>query len=681
MKWLRNVLVGAMALGTATVAAAHPMDSLSPQEIEAAVALLRAAGHLPDGGKIVSLSLDENDKAEVRAWSPGKPYARRAFAVLLDKGKVGEARLDLSAGKVTSFAPVADRQAAVTIDEFLAAGEIVKANAEWRAAVARRGITDLKNVECFPLSVGPSVAPAFRGRRLLNVACAETSGTDNNWWGKPIENVLATVDAANGEVLQLLDRGVLPLPPQTPSHRYENSARSRPQPRPVQIAAPQGHNIVVEDNVVRWDKWSFHVRLEPRLGAVLSLVRFGDGAAARDIAYQVSASEMFVPYMDPAPTWSFRAYMDIGEYGFGALSTPLRPGVDCPAGGVFLDATLADLKGRPVGMKGVVCVFERPTGDPVWRHDEVFNGTFEARPGVELVVRTAPVVGNYDYMLDYVFGRAGDIDVRLGAYGIDATKGVASQTRDAPTGEADTAYGTLVAPRVLAVNHDHYMAFRLDLDVDGTANRLVEDRIVPRRIANEGAAPQPVEGRAQAGRDRGADHHAAQRGAVPGGERDAAQRARLPDLVPAAAGPHRDLNPGARRSDPGPRRLLGLHAVGDAVRGRREVRRRQLSQPEPRARRPAEMDAGQARHRPPGPGAVVRRRLPPRAAGRGLAGDARPVARVPAAARRSTCRRPQRPARWRPCPHRWCRACPRCSPTRCRSRNSAASPRPAGWSG
>jgi primary-amine oxidase len=116
----------------------------------------------------------------------------------------------------------------------------------------------------------------------------------------------------------------------------------------------------------------------------------------------------------------------------------------------------------------------------------VFNGTYEARPGVELVVRTAPVVGNYDYMLDYVFGRAGDIDVRLGAYGIDATKGVAASTLDAPTGAADTAYGTLVAPRLLAVNHDHYMAFRLDLDVDGTANRLVEDRIVPRRISESG---------------------------------------------------------------------------------------------------------------------------------------------------------------------------------------------------
>jgi primary-amine oxidase len=237
---------------------------------------------------------------------------------------------------------------------------------------------------------------------------------------------------------------------------------------------------------VRWDNWSFHVRLDPRLGAVLSLIRYDDHGSARDIAYQISASEMFVPYMDPAPTWSFRGYMDIGEYGFGVLATQLRPGLDCPAGASFLDVTIADTKGAPLGLQGVVCIFERPTADPLWRHDEAVNQTYEARANTELVVRMAPVIGNYDYLVDYVFDRAGDIDVRLGAYGIDESKGVASSTLSDPTAGADTAYGTLVGKRLVAVNHDHYMAFRIDMDVDGTANRFVEDRFVPRRISENG---------------------------------------------------------------------------------------------------------------------------------------------------------------------------------------------------
>jgi primary-amine oxidase len=209
---------------------------------------------------------------------------------------------------------------------------------------------------------------------------------------------------------------------------------------------------------------------------------------------------MFVPYMDPAPTWSFRSYMDIGEYGFGVLATQLRPGQDCPAGASFLDVTIADTRGAPVGLQGVVCIFERASGDPLWRHDEAVNQTYEMRANTELVVRMAPTVGNYDYLVDYVFDRAGDIDVRVGAYGIDETKGVASSTLSDPTAPADTAYGTLVGKRLIAVNHDHYMAFRIDMDVDGTANRFVEDRIVPKRISGDGPRRSlwQVESRTQA---------------------------------------------------------------------------------------------------------------------------------------------------------------------------------------
>jgi primary-amine oxidase len=471
----------------APLLATHPMDALTPDEIMASAKILRAAGKLGDNVRIVSLSLEENPKAEVRAWTKGQPFDRHAFAVLLADGKVTEARIDLGAQALTSWTPIENRQAALTIDEFIAAGAIAKADDRWRAAMAKRGITGFDNIVCFPLAVGPLIDPALAGRRLLNVPCVDTSGAGNNLWGKPIENVMATVDLVAGTVISVTDLGVLPPPPETPSHAWADSDRARAVTRPVEISAPQGSNLSVSGGEVRWDNWSFHVRLDPRLGSVLSLIRYNDRGAMRDIAYQMSASEMFVPYMDPVSTWSFRAYMDISEYGFGVLATQLRPGQDCPASASFLDVTIADTKGQPIGLKGVVCLFERPSGDPLWRHDEAVNRTFEMRANTELVVRMAPVVGNYDYLIDYVFNRAGDIDVRLGAYGIDETKGVASSSLADPTAAADTAYGTLVAQRLVAVNHDHYMAFRIDMDVDGTDNRLVEDRIVPRRISTDGA--------------------------------------------------------------------------------------------------------------------------------------------------------------------------------------------------
>ncbi len=466
--------------------ATHPMDALTAVEINTATKVLRDAGKLSDKSLVVSMSVEEPPKSEVRGWTRGEAFSRHAFAVVLTDGRIGEAAINLDARTLSAWNVIENRQAAITIDEIIAVGDIVKADERWRAAIAKRGITDFANILCFPFSTGPSLDPALAGRRLLNSSCVDRTGASNNVWGRPIENLMATVDLVTRKVLSITDLGVLPLPPDTPSHAWKDSGQARSVTKPVEIASPQGSNISVTGGEVRWDNWSFHVRLDPRLGAVLSLIRYDDHGTVREIAYQLSASEMFVPYMDPAPTWSFRGYMDIGEYGFGVLATRLRPGEDCPAGASFLDVTIADTKGAPVGLQGVVCIFERPSGDPLWRHDEAVNQTYEARGNTELVVRMAPVVGNYDYLVDYVFDRAGDIDVRLGAYGIDETKGVASSTLSDPTAAADTAYGTLIGNRLVAVNHDHYMAFRIDMDVDGTANRFVEDRIVPKRISESG---------------------------------------------------------------------------------------------------------------------------------------------------------------------------------------------------
>ena len=468
----------------APATAKHPMDALTADEIRSAKEVLQKANELDDNTRFVSMSLDENQKSEVRAWKPGQPFARRAFGVVLKGGKLYEVRIDLASSSLTSWKEIANRQAALTVEEMMHASDLPKKDPRWQAAMAKRGITSYDKVDCFPLAAGPVNDPAMAGRRLLNVPCVDTTGATNNLWGKPIEGLLATVDIAAGTVLSVTDLGALPTPTEVPSEAYDDSGKYRSVPKPVDIATPQGSNVTVGGGEVRWDNWSFHLRMDPRLGAIISLIRYDDHGAWRDIVYQLSPSEMYVPYMNPDQTWSFRAYMDIGEYGFGALASQLHPGADCPATATYLDMTIADNKGDPVAQRGVVCVFERPTGNPLWRHEELANGTIEVRPNVELVVRTAPVVGNYDYIIDYVFDRAGGINVRLGAYGIDATKGVAATKLSDPSAALDTMYGSLVSSRLLAVNHDHYMSFRLDMDIDGTENQLVEDRFKVERIQN-----------------------------------------------------------------------------------------------------------------------------------------------------------------------------------------------------
>jgi primary-amine oxidase len=208
---------------------------------------------------------------------------------------------------------------------------------------------------------------------------------------------------------------------------------------------------------------------------VISLARWAEGGRERSVLYQGYMSEMFVPYMDADYGWYSRTYFDMGEYGLGLLASPLKAGLDCPAYATFINNTVNDYKGEPEPRPNSVCIFERNTSDPAWRHFEFVNGTYEARPGVELVVRMAAQLGNYDYLIDWVFNDAGEIEGRIGANGIDALKGVASKSMRDATAKQDTKYGTLVAPNLVAIYHDHYFNYRLDLDIDGPSNTFQKD--------------------------------------------------------------------------------------------------------------------------------------------------------------------------------------------------------------
>ena len=152
-----------------------------------------------------------------------------------------------------------------------------------------------------------------------------------------------------------------------------------------------------------------------------------------------------------------------------------------------LTAPLIEAKDR-------ICIFEHDPGHPAWRHHEsIYDGipgidTHNARRATELVVRMVATIGNYDYFQDYVFGQDGRLRIRLISTGIDAVKGVVSKTLADATAAADTKTGTLIAPYRVAVNHDHYFSYRIDMDVDGTANNF--DRMMLRAIPQPKDAPR-----------------------------------------------------------------------------------------------------------------------------------------------------------------------------------------------
>ena len=351
----------------------HPLDALTATEIDRAVAILTAEKKVDSETRYPTITLLENPKAEVLQWSPGKPFERRARADYLSGDRLFEANVNLTSGKVDSVTEIKDRQSAILFEEFLGASEVVKKDPRWRAAMAKRGITTFDNIICAPLTVGPVIDPRSRGLRLLKVPCFDKTGAVNNVYGRPIEGLLSIVDVRKGAVIDVIDEGVVPVPKAVPSEAYDPATSTRKPAKPVQIRSPQGPNFTLDGSEVGWDKWNFHLRVDKRLGPVISRITYRDGNEQRQVAYQLSTAEMFVPYMDPSPNLGISAYMDIGEYGFGALSSPLKPGYGLPGRRQVPRCGDFRRSGKPLVLKNVVCVFERDTAAPLWRHYEFFT--------------------------------------------------------------------------------------------------------------------------------------------------------------------------------------------------------------------------------------------------------------------------------------------------------------------
>jgi primary-amine oxidase len=449
----------------------HPLDGLTAEEVAKAVLLIREQGLATDATRYPAITLLEPAKDLVLKWKSGDPLPRQAFVIMRDPGKTREARVDLASGKVE----VIDKPGAnpaILDEEWVRGRDAMLKDERFLTAIKKRGYESLDQVLCTPNSAGYFPSEKFDNRRMLKVPCYDSGRSLHPYIPRPIEGLMGIVDSETGEVVSVIDHDPFPPPPVTPAFTAELQAPLKP----IGMVQPQGSNIIIVNNSqINWANWTMHLRPDKRAGLIVSRVTFNDGKKLRDIAYQMNVSEMFVPYMDPDTTWSYRTFIDAGEFGLGTLISPLEPDVDCPLHAQFIDMTLPNETGEAYVAPRMVCVFERATGDPAWRHYSSGARAVDGVQQVELVVRHIPTVGNYDYIIDYVFSPQGNITLRVGATGFDALKSVRASHMSDASAKQDTAFGALVAPNIVAPNHDHYINFRLDLDVDGPANTMLAD--------------------------------------------------------------------------------------------------------------------------------------------------------------------------------------------------------------
>ena len=460
----------------------HPLDALTAREYWAILDAVKASGRTDSLTRFVGVNLREPSKDEVLRWRSGDSFPRRALVVVRQGPRIYEVVVDLRENRVASWDEVLGVQPNHTIEELEAIGPLVEENADWRAAMARREIHDYSMIQCYGGVLGYFDTPEERGRRLARAACFDRHGQSSEH-NPEISGVVALVDLDSMQVLRIIDTGVVPVSRTTFDHDPEAVGRTRDVPSPIYLQQPQGPGYSVEGHEVGWQNCRFHFRIDPQTGVVVSDVRYADGERLRPVLYQGGLTEIFVPYMDPGEDFYFINFLDMTEWSFGFASS-LERGTDCPDHATFFDAVYADEEGVPQREPRAACLFEREAGDLSWRH-RTSDKLIESRARRDLVLRMIATVGNYDYLVDWVFLQDGTIRVVAGATGMNIFRSVSSRTAGDDHGGTDAAYGRFIADHTVAVNHDHFLSFRLDLDVDGTENSFVMDRLTPKRMAAE----------------------------------------------------------------------------------------------------------------------------------------------------------------------------------------------------
>ncbi|MFS0919572.1 stalk domain-containing protein [Brevibacillus sp. 179-C 1.1 NHS] len=468
----------------------HPLNPLTADEIKTAVKVIKASEQFKENMRFTQISLKDPDKDQVWKWVYGEksPFNRVAKFVVLDGKKVLEGEVDLATKKVTSFEEIEGVHGMVILDDFVTVQKAIEESSEFKDALKKRGIDDEKKVVATPLTVG-----YFNGAdglkqdlRLLKVVSYLDVG-DGNYWAHPIENLIATVDLEAKKVIKVEDEGVIPVP-LTPTPYDGRDKKQKRKMKPLTTSEPEGQNYTISGNKIQWQNWDFHLRLDSRVGPVLSTMTINDQGKKRKVMYEGSLGGMIVPYGDPDVGWYFKAYLDSGDYGMGVLTSQLQLGTDVPNNAVLLDATITDNDGNPYTIPNAIAIFEQYAG-PELKHQEMVLGNQNvSRERRELVIRWVSTVGNYDYIFDWILSPNGTIKINVGATGIEAVKAVQSSTMHDPTAKEDTKYGTLIDHHIVGTTHQHIYNFRLDLDVDGEQNTLTE--VNPKVEENKAGGPR-----------------------------------------------------------------------------------------------------------------------------------------------------------------------------------------------
>ncbi|POS79322.1 primary-amine oxidase [Diaporthe helianthi] len=458
---------------------AHPLDQLSIEEIQWAAKLIKEHAS-PRTLKFNCLTLREPKKNEYAAFKAGagpRPD-RRAFAIVIEKGssQVSEVVVNLKSAQVEIWRDVTDVSPTLTLEDLDVCETVARKDQRVIDACREIGIHDMSKVFIDAWAIGFDHRWGTDRRLQQGIVYYRNSPGDNHY-AHPLD-FSVVVDTEREEVLAVDIRHVngertkVPLGEHNYMPAFIGNDYQQGRLKPIDITQPQGVSFRMSGNEISWAGLKMHIGFNYREGIVLSDVRIDDQAEGRErsLFNRISVVEMVVPYGNPDPPHHRKHAFDVGEYGTGLMTNSLKLGCDCKGVIHYMDAIMAVSSGEAAVLKNAICIHEEDNG-LLYKHTDYRDGTVISARDRKLIISQIITAANYEYCFYHTFTLDGTYKLEIKLTGMLNTYCMHPTETAAP-------YGTEVAPSINAHNHQHIFSLRVDPEVDGPNNTVVQNDAV-----------------------------------------------------------------------------------------------------------------------------------------------------------------------------------------------------------
>ncbi|KAG5929888.1 hypothetical protein E4U42_004080 [Claviceps africana] len=466
--------------GPALRSQTHPLDQLSVQDISAAAKLTREFAS-PKQLKFNCITLREPKKNEYAAFRArkGPRPDRRAFVIVLEQGtpNVVEVIVNLTTSRVDDWKPVSDVAPTLTLEDLDVLERISRVDARVIQACAEIGIIDMSKVYLDAWAIGVDHRWGFERRLQQGLPYYRASEFDNQY-AHPLDFAVIA-DTETEEILSVDVRRVngertkVPLEQHNYLPRFIGDGYQPQKLKPIDITQPEGVSFQMRENEIQWANYKMHIGFNYREGIVLSDVRIHDPYEERErtLFNRISVVEMVVPYGNPEPPHHKKHAFDVGEYGSGLMTNSLKLGCDCKGAIHYLDGVVSTSRGQAAVIPNAVCIHEEDNG-LLYKHTDYRDGNVVSARDRRLVISQIITAANYEYGFYHIFTLDGTYKLEMKLTGMLNTYCLHASETAAP-------YGTEVAAGVCAHNHQHIFSLRVDPEMDGPDNSVLQSDAVP----------------------------------------------------------------------------------------------------------------------------------------------------------------------------------------------------------